>query len=835
MSAGTAVMRELIDQIFDKALSQHSFTDTYAKLCSDMSRNSDSLQKQFVSVVEVESSRPDVRAFCWRDGQSELKGTPQEAEEHGVIPFEDEQKCNDYAFKQTHFKRILLNKCQEEFEKEDIYEEHIKQQQEEERARLDGGGKALTDDEKALQVFLRKRERKELRTRRLGNTLFIGSLFKLDMLSERIMHNCITELMGDPKEPDVESVEALCKLLVSIGYTLDDRANITQGTPKQLKKAKRNKDGMRIYFETLQGFSVSPKLDKRTQFMCRDVLDMRKAGWKERRKTLKVKTLAEVHAEAAEEERQAERQARRGGGNQRMGGGRHNHSHNNRNRGRDSHAKGAAMAGVVTSQRDYGGKSKNRSGDVRGGPSKVQVQGNLRVNRGGGGSMRPGGNGMRPGGSSMRPGGGGGVRPGRGGPRSMRPGGSVAAQSMPQEQQQQPSSGNVGSRAGGGGSKSSMSLDELKKKCSSIVKEYIGIRDASEAEACMKELPERVRDKSGEILVGVALDTALNCKAAERPLVEDFVVAMVSRKVISGADVSSGSVDMCEFLQDMKVDMPLCDVWLGRIFGKMLGAGINEDVFGSMFNLVKQGGGLRPEALLAGILLGAVQVVEEEHDDVIKKRMITGLSSSEGFCMLESSTAREFICEGGDFRQGAKILDVLNSAKEGLVGVCSTFRCAVRVQTMLTKEGRTIDEVLKWVSTSVPGSILSHPNGEFGRLVCSSVTTLVTLTKSANPDEVARRMSAASSLLKFVLDGGLDAQVAGLAGVAHVCEKLKFRSVGDRSLMDVLFRTLYEIEAVLEAAVHGFAALLKKDKRKAKALSQIQTFVTYLETAEEEA
>ena len=53
--------------------------------------------------------------------------------------------------------------------------------------------------------------------------------------------------------------------------------------------------------------------------------------------------------------------------------------------------------------------------------------------------------------------------------------------------------------------------------------------------------------------------------------------------------------------------------------------------------------------------------------------------------------------------------------------------------------------------------------------------------------------------------------------------------------MDVLFRTLYEIEAVLEAAVHGFAALLKKDKRKAKALSQIQTFVTYLETAEEEA
>ena len=307
MSAGTLVMRELIDQIFDKALSQHSFTDTYAKLCSNMSQASEFLQKQFVSVVEIESSRPDMSAFCWRDGQSKLKGMPQEGEGQEVRPFDEEQKCRDFAFKQTHFWRILLNKCQEEFEKEDIYEEHVKQQQEEERTRLASGGKELTDDEKALQAFLRKRERKELRVRRLGNTLFIGSLFKLDMLSERIMHNCIADLIGNPNDPDIESVEALCKLLTSIGYTLDNRANITQGTPKQLKKASRNKENMRSYFKTLQDFAVSPKLDKRTQFMCRDVIDMRKAGWKERRKTLKVKTIAEVHAEAAEEQRRQRR------------------------------------------------------------------------------------------------------------------------------------------------------------------------------------------------------------------------------------------------------------------------------------------------------------------------------------------------------------------------------------------------------------------------------------------------------------------------------------------------------------------------------------------------
>jgi hypothetical protein len=53
--------------------------------------------------------------------------------------------------------------------------------------------------------------------------------------------------------------------------------------------------------------------------------------------------------------------------------------------------------------------------------------------------------------------------------------------------------------------------------------------------------------------------------------------------------------------------------------------------------------------------------------------------------------------------------------------------------------------------------------------------------------------------------------------------------------MDIFFRTLYEIEAVLEGAVHRFAAISKKNQRMPKALAQIQSFVTYLETAEEEA
>ena len=140
--------------------------------------------------------------------------------------------------KQTHFKRILLNKCQEEFEKEDIYEARIQLEQEED-AKAELAGKVMTDEEKMRKNFLRKRERKELRARRLGNTLFIGSLFKLEMLSERIMHQCISELIGDVDEPDVESIEALNKLIKSVGEC-GNKQNPKKSQKKAQKKPKKS-------------------------------------------------------------------------------------------------------------------------------------------------------------------------------------------------------------------------------------------------------------------------------------------------------------------------------------------------------------------------------------------------------------------------------------------------------------------------------------------------------------------------------------------------------------------------------------------------------------------
>lgn len=56
------------------------------------------------------------------------------------------------------------------------------------------------------------------RRRSIGNIKFIGELFKLRMLTEAIMHDCVVKLL---KNHDEESLECLCRLLTTIGKDLD--------------------------------------------------------------------------------------------------------------------------------------------------------------------------------------------------------------------------------------------------------------------------------------------------------------------------------------------------------------------------------------------------------------------------------------------------------------------------------------------------------------------------------------------------------------------------------------------------------------------------------------
>ena len=54
---------------------------------------------------------------------------------------------------------------------------------------------------------------------------FIGELFKLKMLTENIMHDCVFKLL---RSRDEENLECLCRLLTTIGKELEsDKAKVS--------------------------------------------------------------------------------------------------------------------------------------------------------------------------------------------------------------------------------------------------------------------------------------------------------------------------------------------------------------------------------------------------------------------------------------------------------------------------------------------------------------------------------------------------------------------------------------------------------------------------------
>jgi translation initiation factor 4G len=269
----------LIGQLFEKALQEPTFSSLYAQLCRVLS---DRFESEGVEFLDPTAEK---------------------------------------GMQAITFKRVLLKKCQQEFESGDKAiaraeagededdekkeeekegEEKTEEKKELEEGEIDEPPKPKTEEELALEERRKqlKREEKILQARRrmLGNIRFIGELFKKSMLAEGVMHTCIMKLLGDGKrDPTEEDVEALCKLMMTVGGQLDS------------PKAKAYMDA---YFSRIATLSKLTDLSSRHRFMLQDVIDTRSKGWRERRKQEGPKKIEEVHRDA---QRQAMEQTRRAG------------------------------------------------------------------------------------------------------------------------------------------------------------------------------------------------------------------------------------------------------------------------------------------------------------------------------------------------------------------------------------------------------------------------------------------------------------------------------------------------------------------------------------------
>ena len=233
------ILDSCISLVFEKAIMEPKFGASYAQLCKEVSD---------VFVVPMDESNKEQTAV---------------------------------------FKKRLITQCQKEFEKHRDNEliknnaERLKEIEDEEDAEKREEMKTNYE----LESF-------SLRRRAVGTVHFIGELYKIEMLTSRIMQSCITHLL-DPAMCSEETLECLCKLLATIG--------------KRLEKLDAKKIDLSDCFATLTRLADKKNpigISSRIRFMIQDLIELRLNNWTPRKLQQQSgpSTMGEIKQQAAMEQ-----------------------------------------------------------------------------------------------------------------------------------------------------------------------------------------------------------------------------------------------------------------------------------------------------------------------------------------------------------------------------------------------------------------------------------------------------------------------------------------------------------------------------------------------------
>jgi hypothetical protein len=107
----------------------------------------------------------------------------------------------------------------------------------------------------------------------------------------------------------------------------------------------------------------------------------------------------------------------------------------------------------------------------------------------------------------------------------------------------------------------------IRKKSVSTIEEYLGINQVDEVKACMSEMCSGF----GSIFAEEMFNALINKKDKDRVMLEQLMVEVVGVKGgISVQEWSDGLINVMEFIEDIKIDVPKCDEWLGKMCGCLL-------------------------------------------------------------------------------------------------------------------------------------------------------------------------------------------------------------------------------------------------------------------------
>lgn len=149
----------------------------------------------------------------------------------------------------------------------------------------------------------------------------------------------------------------------------------------------------------------------------------------------------------------------------------------------------------------------------------------------------------------------------------------------------------------------------------SIIQEYTSIVDIEEAATCVRELPP------GACHVEFAEQTinlSLEGKTEEREHAVNLLVGLYERGALTAMVIEAGLMSVAEFLEDIRIDIPLVHQYLALLLGRLISAGC----FGISWMLAHPLVHLVECRLASAVFVEVLSVLELESDLRSVKRML---------------------------------------------------------------------------------------------------------------------------------------------------------------------------------------------------------------------
>uniref|UniRef100_A0A8C7JQC7 Eukaryotic translation initiation factor 4 gamma 3 n=1 Tax=Oncorhynchus kisutch TaxID=8019 RepID=A0A8C7JQC7_ONCKI len=669
----------------------------------------------------------------------------------------------------VNFRKLLLNRCQKEFERDKVDDVVFERKQKE----LDS---AQSSDQERLRLELEEAKDKA-RRRSIGNIKFIGELFKLKMLTEAIMHDCVVKLL---KNHDEESLECLCRLLTTIGKDLD------------FEKAKPRMDQ---YFNQMEKIVKERKTSSRIRFMLQDVIDLRLHNWVSRRADQGPKTIEQIHKEAKIEEQEEQRKVhqqllskdtkRRPGqpgpwvsNSERLISGQNILSCVCSPPSRSS-------AGRERSEKPLSPAPSRPGSFVRGGSAKELLESPALS------PEEPRRELESPSVSEDK------TEPERSSAREPEP---VVAQSP---------------------DRPALSEEEMERKSRAIIDEFLHINDYKEAVQCVDEL-----DMSSQlhVFVRVGVESTLERSQITRDHMGKLLFQLVQQDILARSQFFKGFADTLELADDMAIDIPHIWLYLAELLSPVL-----RDRGFSMRELFSELSKPLLPVGRAGILFSEILHIlckQMSHRKVGTLWRESGLSWSD--FLPEGEDVQDFISE-----QKLQFTEADCSSHEAALATTALSLVVLnqQLERLLLEDMASDEQIFDWVEANLDESQMS--SSPFLRALMTAVCKAAVKDESASCRvDVAIIQRRLPVLLKY-LNSDTERQLQALYALQALIVTLD----QPPNLLRMFFDCLYDEDVISEDAFYKWET--SKDPAeelgKGVALKSVTAFFTWLREAEEES